>query len=311
MANNYKEWISFFQSDNLLKTTSSQIELIRAECNGQFVNIFAHLIITNFKRFLLSNFVSIECTVEDNINWYKASPLSSLLFALYCDSPLRFEYYNAYLIDSLELEYLTRLICNSSLVSIIKSINEVPSQNIEMLICQISKLIQTNPERKEMFILALFELYGTFIEEEESANELAKKYVSIFQFLRKIENTGFFLQIFSQKFKSIFISKPNALKVVLYEILPQVRSTSTTTTSEILLGDDYDSIWMPDPIEAEYVKITKSFKYGDIFSIFVSLYENKNIFVEKFNLFLSDEIISSLGSGQESVLLDQLVNSNC
>ena len=69
--------------------------------------------------------------------------------------------------------------------------------------------------------------------------------------------------------------------------------------------------WRPDPIEAEHVKILNSYKFGDVFSIFVNLYEGKMQFIGHFDEYFAQKLINlmagSRGFAEESRLVQVIL----
>ena len=50
-----------------------------------------------------------------------------------------------------------------------------------------------------------------------------------------------------------------------------------------------------------------SYKYGDIFSIFINLYDNKMKFVERLEVFFANEIIEAFSLGKAKNSFEKLV----
>ena len=242
---------------NIGNLTKKDVSMMKELYQGQFTQAYAHLIITSIRQFILDELIRPGLSLNQIINAYESSNVKLLLHEFYIDSLEKLTKYDEYLIDAIEVEYLSRIISKESLLASFSSIfsksstisillnNPFFSDSLETR--QISSLLEGKPERKEMLILALFSLYDNFITEKDSSVELSKKYIIIFKFLKQIEKTGFFLQIFSQKFKTIFTAKNDAMKTIIFEILPNIQKPNSFLGS--VVEDDMENCaWEPDPI---------------------------------------------------------------
>jgi hypothetical protein len=247
-------------------------------------NIYAHAILQALKHVLLQEGNSI---VEERV-----FRLVCLLYPQKACSYLNF------LKEEVEFVQLQNLLELHSLISIITTRDKAK-------VALVSRLINGNPLRKELLILSLLKLYDdSFISVHDSAFELGQKYLLVFEMLQSIDVTGFFLQIFSQSFKEYFIEKDGAMQVIVEQILLSQPETALLYENASVESTICEPEWRPDPIEAEHVKILNSYKFGDVFSIFVNLYEGKMQFIEHFDEYfaqkLIDLMVASKGFAEES-----------
>ena len=225
------------------KITSKSIDFLNYLKSIDFCTTHSYLLVKSLRLGLLKSCEGITSLklLNDHIT---SSNVNHCLEFFYGNHFQKLCYYKKYLIKECMDFYTTELISENSFIQILTSGS--------FKLVELKTLLIGNACRKEKLICTLLTLYERYITEDLDASELAKKYLQVFHALKVVDETGFFLQIFSQKFKEIFIKKLNAIKVILDDILVYTAKLSSTPLEHLFFDNYQHSSWQPDPIEAEY-----------------------------------------------------------
>uniref|UniRef100_A0A7S2SKH5 Anaphase-promoting complex subunit 2 n=1 Tax=Mucochytrium quahogii TaxID=96639 RepID=A0A7S2SKH5_9STRA len=140
-------------------------------------------------------------------------------------------------------------------------------------------------------------------------------YISTIKALRLLDPSGVLLEAISEPIKCYLRKREDTVRCIVTSLTDD---SNSELFEELGKGDgmkpiahnyeegddegDYDELaeagnfedWIPDPIEADPCKNSRSRKTGDILSMLVHIYGTKELFVNEYRMMLADKLLSSL-----------------
>ncbi|XP_046844208.1 anaphase-promoting complex subunit 2-like [Xenia sp. Carnegie-2017] len=135
--------------------------------------------------------------------------------------------------------------------------------------------------------------------------DILTQYVSAIRALRVLDSTGVILESVCEPVKAYLRTREDTVRCIVSNLTDE---NSSELSEELLHGDtktiedvypldsdteDDDEEWMPDPIDADPTKPSRSRKSSDIISMLVNIYGSRDLFVSEYRTLLADRILSS------------------
>ncbi|CAB4014365.1 anaphase-promoting complex subunit 2-like, partial [Paramuricea clavata] len=135
--------------------------------------------------------------------------------------------------------------------------------------------------------------------------DILTQYVSAIRALRVLDTSGVILENVCEPVKAYLRTRDDTVRCIVTSLTDE---NSSELSEELLQGDtktiedvhtldsdneDDEGEWMPDPIDADPSKPSKSRKSSDIISMLVNIYGSRDLFVSEYRTLLADRILSS------------------
>lgn len=130
-------------------------------------------------------------------------------------------------------------------------------------------------------------------------------YVAAIKALRHLDSSGVLLEVITEPVKEYLKARTDTVRTVVTALteegptdLAEELAKGETTKGEIkaTAGDDMTNweTWMPDPVDANPKKSSRSSRTADIISMVINIYGSKEVFVNEYRNLLAERLLLNL-----------------
>jgi len=197
----------------------------------------------------------------------------------------------------------------------------------EAAILDVRECLKRTHQHRQLTISLRAAFEKRLLQPGAETNTILEIYVSTIKALRLLDSTGVLLESVSQAIKNYLRGREDTIrKIVEHLTNPNdggselfrelVRDTGNTLIQQDADEDDEEdeenvgspNMWMPDSIDADPTRSSKSRRLSDILSMLVQIYGSKKLFVTEYRTLLAKKLLKnvSLNTEQEFKTLERL-----
>ncbi|XP_013419521.1 anaphase-promoting complex subunit 2-like [Lingula anatina] len=143
-----------------------------------------------------------------------------------------------------------------------------------------------------------------------NTTDILTAYISSIRALRVLDPTGVLLELVCEPVRKYLRSRDDTVRCIVAslteegsnELSEELFKGNTLVLDETCQSDEEDEDWenwMPDPVDADPAKTSKSRRTSDIISMLVNIYGSKELFVNEYRTLLADRILSQFSYDTE------------
>ncbi|XP_074654773.1 anaphase-promoting complex subunit 2-like [Tubulanus polymorphus] len=143
-----------------------------------------------------------------------------------------------------------------------------------------------------------------------NTSDILTAYISAIRALRVLDHTGVVLELVCEPVRKYLRNRDDTVRCIVSSL---TEDGSSDLSDELIKGqplvldesyhsddenDDWEN-WMPDPVDADPAKTSKSRRTSDIISMLVNIYGSKELFVNEYRNLLADRILTQFSYDTE------------
>jgi hypothetical protein len=170
----------------------------------------------------------------------------------------------------------------------------------------LAQVVQARPHLKGEIIQTLLGAYTKrLLHPGANTVDIIDQFVNTVRALRIVDPSGVTLEVVGEPIRRYLRSREDTIRSIVTLITDDKDGGSELFTQlgdrETQLDDDDDSddgggpegAWVPDPVDADPSKPSKSRKTTDVISMLVNIYGSKDLFVAEYRYLLAERLIAS------------------
>ena len=211
--------------------------------------------------------------------------------------------------DSLHEQYKARLefhvfetLCEVRMTELFDMITEFPDSTNAIL--DLKESLERTHQYRDLVQCLRSAFSSRLLHPGANTSQILDVYIATIKSLRLLDPSGVLLEAISEPVKAYLRNREDTIRCIVTSLTDDSNSelfegvgTENVSSLDIASDDECENTgesWIPDPIEADPSKTSKSRKSNDILSMLVHIYGSKELFVNEYRLMLADKLLSNV-----------------